>query len=40
MDISTWLEAYRRAWEDGDADAAASLFAEDSTYRSNIFEDP
>ena len=40
MDVATWLEAYRRAWEGKDADAAAALFAEDSTYRSNIFEDP
>jgi hypothetical protein len=40
MDLTTWLEAYRRAWEDRDADAAAALFAEGSTYRSNIFEDP
>jgi ketosteroid isomerase-like protein len=40
MDVGTWLEAYRRAWENRNADAAAALFAEDSTYRSNIFEDP
>ena len=40
MDVRSWLEAYRKAWEDRDADAAAALFAEDSTYRSNIFEDP
>ena len=40
MDIRSWLEGYRRAWEDRDADAAAALFAVDSTYRSNIFEEP
>ena len=40
MDVATWLEAYRRAWEGKDGDAAAALFAEDSTYRSNIFEAP
>ena len=40
MDVGSWLEAYRRAWEEADADAAAALFAEGATYRSNIFEDP
>jgi ketosteroid isomerase-like protein len=40
MDVGSWLEAYRKAWEDRDADAAAALFDERATYRSNIFEDP
>jgi hypothetical protein len=40
MDVGSWLEAYRVAWEEADADAAAALFAEGSTYRANIFEDP
>lgn len=40
MDIATWLEAYRGAWEEKDADAAAALFAEGSTYRSNSFQEP
>ena len=40
MDVRTWLEAYRRAWEEADADAAAALFDQDATYRSNIFEVP
>jgi hypothetical protein len=39
MGIRSWLDAYGRAWEDGDADAAAALFGEDATYRSNIFEE-
>jgi hypothetical protein len=40
MDVASWLEAYRKAWEDKDADAAAALFDERATYRSNIFEEP
>lgn len=40
MNVRSWLEAYRRAWEDADADAAAALFAEHATYRSNIFQAP
>src|SRR4029079_10508484 len=28
------------AWEDADTPAAVALFAEDSSYRSNIFEEP
>ena len=40
MDVGAWLEAYRRAWEDEDADAAAALFDERATYRANIFEEP
>jgi ketosteroid isomerase-like protein len=40
MDVRAWLEAYRRAWEEADADAAAALFEEDATYRSNIFQEP
>jgi hypothetical protein len=40
MDAQTWLEAYRRAWEEADADAAAALFDERATYRSNIFQAP
>lgn len=35
-----WIDAYRRAWETRDADAAASLFTSDATYRANIFEEP
>jgi predicted SnoaL-like aldol condensation-catalyzing enzyme len=40
IDVAGWLEAYRRAWEDKDSAAAAALFTEDGTYRSNIFEEP
>ena len=38
--VETWAEAYRVDWETADADAAAALFSEDSSYRSEIFEDP
>jgi predicted SnoaL-like aldol condensation-catalyzing enzyme len=40
MDVRSWLEAYRRAWEEADAEAAAALFDEEATYRSNIFQAP
>jgi hypothetical protein len=40
MDVRSWLEAYRVAWEEADADAAAALFAEGAPYRANIFEEP
>jgi predicted SnoaL-like aldol condensation-catalyzing enzyme len=40
MDVGSWLNAYRRAWEERDAEAAAALFDEQATYRSNIFEVP
>jgi hypothetical protein len=36
MDVRSWLEAYRRAREEMDADPAATLFSEDATYRSNL----
>lgn len=40
MLIEEWLEAYRRAWEERDADAAAALFTEDAEYLDNIYEEP
>ena len=40
MRLDEWIEGYRRAWEERDAEAAANLFTEDATYRSNIFEEP
>jgi uncharacterized protein (TIGR02246 family) len=39
-EIEAWLERYRRAWEDGDADAAAALFTDDAVYRSSPFREP
>jgi hypothetical protein len=38
--LEGWIEEYRLAWENRDSNAAAALFTEDSTYRSNIFEAP
>jgi nuclear transport factor 2 (NTF2) superfamily protein len=38
--LDEWIAGYRSAWEERDADAAASLFTSDSTYRANIFEEP
>jgi ketosteroid isomerase-like protein len=40
VQLEEWLESYRQAWENKDSDAAAALFTEDATYRSNIFEEP
>jgi ketosteroid isomerase-like protein len=38
--VDEWVDAYRAAWEQRDPGAAAALFTEDATYRSNIFESP
>lgn len=38
--VEAWIEAYRVAWEERDPQAAADLFTEEATYRSNIFEVP
>ena len=40
MTYSDWLERYRRAWIDRDADAAADLFTDDAIYREHPFETP
>ena len=39
-DLSSWLDAYGRAWEGRDPDAAASLFTEEATYQWGPFEEP
>ncbi len=39
-DLSSWLDAYGRAWEARDPDAAASLFTEEATYQWGPFEEP
>jgi predicted SnoaL-like aldol condensation-catalyzing enzyme len=38
--VKDWAEAYRVAWENEDSEAAASLFTDDGSYRSNIYEEP
>lgn len=35
-----WLERYRRAWIERDAEAASRLFTEDAIYREKPFEPP
>lgn len=37
--VQRWAEDYRMAWEQADSEAAAALFAEDGTYRNDIFQD-
>jgi hypothetical protein len=37
--VMEWLAAYGLAWETRDADAAAALFTENSTYQENPFEE-
>lgn len=38
--VKDWAEAYRVAWENEDSEAAASLFTDDGSYLSNIYELP
>ena len=40
MDLSEWIERYRRAWEQADDEAVGALFTEGATYRSNPFREP
>jgi uncharacterized protein (TIGR02246 family) len=43
MDRTTfedWLDAYKRAWEDRDPEAAADLFTADASYHETPFEAP
>ena len=35
--LRAWLDAYGRAWETRDPDAAVELFSEDATYRETPF---
>ena len=38
--LGRWLDAYGRAWETKDPEAAADLFAEDATYHETPFDEP
>jgi hypothetical protein len=38
--VDTWLEGYRRAWEDADTPAVLELFAADAGYRSHPLRPP
>jgi hypothetical protein len=40
MTVSEWLDAYTRAWEERDADAAVALFTQEAVYRSSPFREP
>ena len=39
-DYTGWLERYRIAWIERDADAAGRLFTEDAIYREQPFQEP
>ena len=38
-EYADWLERYRRAWIERDADAASLLFTEDASYREQPFQE-
>lgn len=40
MNHQEWLDKYRRAWIQRDANAAAALFTEDAIYREQPFKPP
>jgi len=42
MSLTTdrWIETYRRAWIEADAELVTTLFAEDGEYRWNLLEAP
>jgi ketosteroid isomerase-like protein len=40
MELAEWIESYRRAWEENDADLVLTLFTEDASYRSSPFRQP
>lgn len=39
-EFNDWLEAYGRAWRDGDPEAAAALFTPDARYEETPFDRP
>ncbi|MFO7293561.1 MAG: nuclear transport factor 2 family protein [Actinomycetes bacterium] len=40
MRLDEWVESYRRAWEERDPEAAASLFTEDAEYLDYVYGEP
>lgn len=40
LTVNEWLDSYREAWESRDADAAAALFTEDTSYRETPYTEP
>ena len=40
MTREEWIEAYGRAWEEREPDAAAALFTKDAVYRAHPFREP
>ena len=38
--LKSWLDAYGRAWENRDPEAAASLFTENATYHESPHDEP
>lgn len=38
--FKSWLDAYGRAWETGDPQAAAALFTQEATYQETPFDAP
>lgn len=38
--FASWLEAYKRAWENRDPAAATELFSENATYQETPFDEP
>jgi len=40
MTHDDWLQGYRRAWIERDADLAATLFTADAIYREQPFQEP
>lgn len=39
-DVKNWLERYKEAWENGDAELAGSLFTKDAVYYETPFMQP
>ena len=39
MTVQQWVDAYADAWRERDADAAAALFTEESSYRSHPLQE-